>query len=77
MKHARATRRQLETLVGEAVEAGELAAGVQPRALARVVETAIGGSLMTWACYQEGTAARWIRHDLEAVLRPHLPARRR
>jgi hypothetical protein len=28
----------------------------------------ISGSLMTWACYREGSVATWIRRDLEAVL---------
>ena len=41
-------------------------------ASARAVEAVISGSLMTWACYQEGTAANWIRRNLDAVLRPHI-----
>lgn len=75
VKHARATRREIEALLREAVEAGELTADASPRRLARTVETAISGSLMTWACYQEGPAVRWLRSDLEAVLQPHLRRR--
>jgi AcrR family transcriptional regulator len=70
--NARATRRQIEALVRAAVSTGELHENVDHRSLARTIETVISGSLMTWACYREGTAAEWIRRDLEAVLRPHL-----
>ncbi len=77
VKHARANRRQIEALLQDAVEAGELKAGTDQRRLARTVETAISGSLMTWACYQEGSAARWMQSDLEAVLQPHTRRRRR
>jgi hypothetical protein len=36
--------------------------------LTRQVETTITGSLFTWATYREGTAASWIRRDLDLVL---------
>jgi hypothetical protein len=49
---------------------------VEPAGLARVVETALGGSMMSWACYQEGTAARWMRTDLDAVLAPYVTKQR-
>ena len=76
VENARATRREIETLLKEAIEGGELQRDVDPAALARTVETVIGGSLMSWATYREGTAAEWIARDLEAVLavwltRPH------
>jgi len=71
VKHARATRREIEALVREAVAAGELRAQVDPRRLARTIEAMVSGSLMTWACYREGRAAAWIGRDLEAVLRPY------
>lgn len=76
LANARGTRRQLETLVRDAVAAGELLAGTPIRELARTIETTIGGSLMTWACYQEGSASRWLRRDLDAVLRPYLASPR-
>lgn len=69
---ARGVRRELERLLREAVEAGELSPSVGPAALARAVEVAISGSLMTWAIYQEGAAVSWVRRDLDAVLRPWL-----
>jgi AcrR family transcriptional regulator len=70
--NARATRREIDTLVRSAVAAGELHQEVEPSSLARTLETVISGSLMTWACYREGAAVDWIRRDLDAVLRPHL-----
>jgi AcrR family transcriptional regulator len=77
VENARATRQEIETLLQGAAAAGELRREVDVQSLARTVETVIGGSLMSWACYREGPAAAWIRRDLEAVLAPHLPRRRR
>jgi hypothetical protein len=28
--------------------------------------------MMAWAYYEEGTATRWMRDDLNAVLKPYL-----
>jgi hypothetical protein len=74
LANARETRRQLESLVRDAVAAGELAGTTPARQLARTVETVVSGALMTWACYQEGTAERWLTREVEAVLEPYLPA---
>lgn len=74
---ARATRTGLRALLGDAVAAGELKRGTDVAALARTVETVINGALMTWAFYEEGPAERWIREDVDAVLRPHLGVRSR
>jgi AcrR family transcriptional regulator len=70
--NARATRREMESLLHSAVLEGVLRRDVEPRRLARTIEAVISGSLMTWACYREGSAAAWIRRDLDAVLKPHL-----
>lgn len=72
VENARATRRELETLLREAIAAGELRRDADVPALARAVETIVSGSLMSWATYREGPAAPWIRRDLEAVLSPWL-----
>ena len=74
VENARASRREIEGLIEEAVAAGELDRGVDVPSLARTVETVVGGALMSWAMYREGKAAEWIGHDLEAVLAPWLPA---
>lgn len=76
LTNARATRDEIASLLRAAVLAGELQKHVDPRRLARTVESVIGGSLMTWACYREGPAAPWIRHDLDAVLKPYLSRKR-
>ena len=70
--NARASHREIERLLEDAVTAGALRPDTDVRALARTVETIIGGALMSWATYQEGTAAAWIARDLEAVLAPWL-----
>jgi AcrR family transcriptional regulator len=80
-KHVRAqaiaTRRALRVLLDEAVTAGELAPGVDTAALARAVEVTIGGSLLSWAFYQDGTAAKWVRQDLDVLLGPFIRLRGR
>lgn len=72
MKHARASREELEKLIREAIKAGELLPSTNPRQLARTVEAVVGGSMLSWAFYQEGPAAKWMRHDLDAVLKPYI-----
>jgi AcrR family transcriptional regulator len=76
LANARATRLEIQSLLRSAVAAGQLRNDVDTRRLARTIETVIGGSLMSWACYREGPAAAWIRRDLEAVLQPYLVPRR-
>ncbi len=72
LMNARATRREIDSLVRSAVQQGEIRGSVNPRDLARTIEAIIGGSLMSWACYREGPAIAWVRRDLDAVLQPHL-----
>ena len=74
----RATRAWFEERLARAVEAGELAPDTDVRALARTVETVLGGSLLTWAYYQDETAqpaARWLVDDVDAVLAPYVARR--
>jgi AcrR family transcriptional regulator len=73
---SRSTRAGLARLIEEAVASGELVRTVRPAELARTVETVLSGGLFTWALYQEGPAARWMREELDKVLAPHLPPRR-
>ena len=72
VENARATRRELASLLADAIASGELRRQTDAPTLARTVETTINGSLMSWATYREGKAADWIRRDLEAVLAPWL-----
>jgi AcrR family transcriptional regulator len=71
VKHARASRVELQKIIEEAMAAGELVRDTDSRQLARTVEAVVGGSMMAWAYYEEGTAAQWMRHDLDAVLAPY------
>jgi AcrR family transcriptional regulator len=72
-KSAKATREELQRLVREAIDAGELSTAANPKQLSRTIEAVIGGSMLSWAHYQEGSAAKWIRDDLNAVLKPYTP----
>lgn len=76
---ARATRAGIEWLIESAIEEGAIRPETKPKALARTIEAILAGSMMTWAYYREGTAASWMKDDLDAVLAPVLvgKARRR
>ena len=71
-KQASATRQQLQKLIRAAIEERELVPETNPKRLARTVEAIVSGSMLSWAFYQQGTAAKWMRHDLDAVLEPYL-----
>jgi AcrR family transcriptional regulator len=70
------TRAGYRALLDEAVAKGELVR-CDTAMLARLVEALAGGSLIEWAVYREGSAERWVRQDLEALLAPHRPQRRK
>ena len=71
-KSAKSTRDEMQRLIREAVEARELLPSVNPKQLARTLEAVIAGSMLSWAHYQEGTCAKWVRDDLNAILKPYL-----
>ncbi|MFI5455744.1 MAG: TetR family transcriptional regulator C-terminal domain-containing protein [Isosphaerales bacterium] len=66
---ASATRAAVRELLEDAIAAGELAPTVDTEVLSRAVEVTLSGSLLTWAFYQDGPATRWVREDLDALLR--------
>jgi len=72
VKQARATRAGLTRLVAAAARAKELSSNVSPSRLARTLEAVLSGSMLCWGFYRQGTAARWMRTDLDAVLKPYL-----
>jgi AcrR family transcriptional regulator len=76
VKQARATRAGLRRLIEAALKAGELDRSARPPQLARTIETVLSGSMITWGFYREGSASRWMRADLDAVLAPWLRKRR-
>ena len=77
LRSTRATRTRYERLLADAVAGGELRAGTDVRALARMLEVTLGGSLLAWTLHREGAADNWLREDLEMMLRPYLPRGKR
>jgi AcrR family transcriptional regulator len=77
LRMSRAARAHYEKLVAAAVAAGELRVDTNVQALARSIEVTLGGSFLNWTLYREGSAADWLREDLEATLRPYLVRRKK
>jgi AcrR family transcriptional regulator len=75
LKQARATRAGLTRLIKGASQSGELVPDVNPMQMARTIEALVGGSLISWMLYREGTALHWVRADFNAMLIPYLPGR--
>lgn len=74
---ARATRRGLQELLEAAISVSELSRKTDSGRLARTIEVALNGSILTWAFYHDGSSARWLRENVDAVLEPHLLIRRK
>jgi AcrR family transcriptional regulator len=72
LRMSRTARSWYEQLLTDAVAAGELHLAADVRSLARLIEATLRGSFVSWALYEEGAAADWLREDLDAVLRPYL-----
>jgi AcrR family transcriptional regulator len=58
-------------LLDDAIAAGELTPCDTGR-LARALGAIVGGSLIGWAIFREGTAEQWVRDDLDMLLAPYL-----
>jgi AcrR family transcriptional regulator len=67
---SRKTLEGYRRLLREAVEAGELVECDTQR-LARAITAVCGGSLISWAALRQGTAAAWVRTDVDTVLEPY------
>jgi AcrR family transcriptional regulator len=65
-------RAHYQQLVTEAVAVGALRADTKIPTLARLIEVTLRGSLLAWMLYREGTAADYLREDLDAMLRPYI-----
>jgi AcrR family transcriptional regulator len=74
LRLSRAARAWYEQRLAEAVAAGELRADTDVPRLARAIEVTLRGSMLNWTVYREGSAAAWLRQDLDATLRPYLAA---
>lgn len=73
---SRLARRHYRRLVADAVAEGSLRPDTPAARLARAIEVALIGSFVNWTIYREGSAARWIRMDFDAVLERYRTARR-
>lgn len=76
------TRRQFKgmlagyrSILDAAVRAGELKP-CDTAGLARLIHAAVHGSLIAWGFEQSGTAAAFMRRDVEFLLQPYRAARR-
>jgi AcrR family transcriptional regulator len=69
LAHLDRLRAGIRALLEEARGAGELGP-CDLDGLARAVEVAYHGALLSWAVRREGAVADALRHDLEAALRP-------
>jgi len=67
-----AARAHYRQLVTKAVAAGALRADTDIPTLSRLIEITLRGSLLAWMLYREGTAADYLREDLDATLRPYI-----
>jgi len=63
-------RAQIRALLDDAVGAGELGP-TDTGALARAVQNAYNGALISWAIYGEGALDDWLRRELDFVLAPY------
>lgn len=72
LRTSRTARVWYEQLLTEAIAAGELRGVTHVQPLGRLIEATLRGSFLGWTLYREGTAADWLRADLDAMLRPYL-----
>jgi AcrR family transcriptional regulator len=70
--HARAMLDEIGASLYAMVAAGELSE-CDTESVARTVQTAYNGALVTWSVYRQGTLTEWLRGEIEAVLDPWLP----
>lgn len=73
LEHSRQIIAGYRTLLDAAVAKGELRPCDTAR-LARAVTALSGGSLIEWAIHRKGTAAAWVRQDIESLLDPYRAA---
>jgi AcrR family transcriptional regulator len=72
----RAIRAETKKLLDEALAARELRP-CDTLALARLIQHANGGAMLSWAVYREGSVSAWVRRDLTALLAPYRATTRR
>lgn len=68
--HAAAMRDEIQVLLRHAKDTDELVETVDVEQLARSLQTAYNGALITWAIGREAPLEVWLRRELDAVLSP-------
>ncbi len=68
--YARAMHTEIVRLLEQAADARELKDWVDTEQIARSLETAYNGALITWAIERAGPLEVWLRRELRAVLKP-------
>jgi len=71
-EHARAVRDQIRICLDAAVAAGQLPSQDTAR-LARSVQVAYNGALLTWALEPDGRVEEQVRHEIEVILAAAAP----
>lgn len=71
LRLSRTARAWYERQLREAVAAGEIDPRTDLPRLARLIEATLRGSFLGWALYRDGSAAEWLRKDVDALLRPY------
>ncbi len=67
--------RAIESLLAEALQAGDLRAGTDGPALGRSVQAIAAGAGLVWALDRQGSLEQRLRQELDRVLAPHLHSR--
>jgi AcrR family transcriptional regulator len=67
--HARVVRREIASLLDEAIEQGDLLP-CDTRRLARAIQAAYNGALVTWAIEREGTVGNYLAKIIDTILSP-------
>ena len=68
--NSRATLAGYRELLEDAIRVGELVR-CDAEGLARLIQAATHGSMVSWAFHQEGKVGEWLRRDMEMLLRPY------
>jgi len=68
----RAMREETRRLLDEAVAARELLPDCDTEELSRLLQQVHDGAMLSWAVYRDGALERWMRREVEALLRPYL-----
>ncbi len=69
LEQARTMQQEIRRSLNDASKAGELRR-CNTAELARTVQVAYNGSLVTWAIYRQGSLGGWIRRNLQTLLAP-------